>query len=503
MVPKLFKSGKSFKGLVRYLSTDAKANSSERVAWTHTLNLAYDHVPSALDEMIWTARSADWLKRQAGGRTGGSPLKDPVRHYSLNWHRSERPTREHMIQTVEDFMKFMKWEDHQAIIFHHTDKQHPHVHVVVNAVHPETGRALDSRFDRSRAQRWALAYEKENTLFCEQRLVPEEQRVPAPTREAWEKMKQAERQFERDEAARMVRAPDYFGRSAPDTWKAKEWTALRDYQKAERTEFFADGKQAFRDVRDAVFREVREKFRPEWRSYYNARRDGTSEKRLAEMKADILERQNAELETRRDAACADLREMRDGDYKQILLEQKMQRAELTSRQEGGLRSFALLDPAYSDRFRAEKLGGPTCRPDAESEKEEVEQQFRGAAEDVCKPSPERGDRKAEEREIFEASPREHHRVRDPANAFADLGLGALGAIANIGEKLFDGFFGGLPPKKPRRHTDQPKPSAGRDGSQARSSERQSRDEDKGAEEGARLEAYWQERRRSRGWRDRD
>jgi hypothetical protein len=503
VVPKLFKSGKSFKGLVRYLSTDPKANSSERVAWTHTLNLAYDHVPSALDEMIWTARSADWLKRQAGGRTGGSPLKDPVRHYSLNWHRSEQPTREHMIETVDHFMKFMKWEDHQAIIFHHTDKQHLHVHVVVNAVHPETGRALDSRFDRSRAQRWALAYEKENTLFCEQRLVPEDQRVPAPTREAWEKMKQAEQAFERDEAARKARAPDYFGRSAPDSWKAKEWNALRDYQKAERTEFFAGGKQAFRDVRDAVFREVREEFRPKWRTYYNARRDGVSDKRLAEMKADILERQNAELETRRDAACAELREMRDGDYKQILLEQKMQRAELTSRQEGGQRSFALLDPTYSDWFRAEKLGGPTYRPDAKSENEEVEQQFRSAAEDVCKPSPEREDRKAEEREAFEASPHEHHRVRDPANAVADLGLGALGAIATIGEKLFDGFLGGVPPRKTRQHSDQPKPRAEQDGSQARSVERQSRAKDKVAEEAARLEVFWQERRRSRGWRDRD
>jgi hypothetical protein len=181
----------------------------------------------------------------------------------------------------------------------------------------------------------------------------------------------------------------------------------------------------------------------------------------------------------------------------------MQRAELSTRQANGLRSFALLDPAYSDRFRTEKLGGPTYHPDAKSENEEVEQQFRGAAEDVCKPSPEREDRKAEERETFEASPHEHHRVRDPANAVADLGLGALGAIANIGEKLFDGFLGGVPPKKPRQHTDQAKPNAEQDGSQARSAERQSRTEDKVVEEAARLEAYWQERRRSRGWRDRD
>jgi hypothetical protein len=121
VIPKLFKSGKSFRGLIRYLSTDPKAQTSERVDRTHTLNLAYDHVPSAVDEMLWTYRSADWLKRQAGVPTGGSPLKDPVRHFSLNWHASETPTREHMIETVEHFMKHMKWHEHQAIIFCHTD----------------------------------------------------------------------------------------------------------------------------------------------------------------------------------------------------------------------------------------------------------------------------------------------------------------------------------------------------------------------------------------------
>src|ERR1700754_1422052 len=115
MVPKLRPSGKSFKSLALYLLHDpAKAKTSERVGWTHTLNMAADSPSLAVDEMLWTLRAAEDLKRQAGVRAGGRHLKNPVKHFALNWHRSETPTREHMIATVESFLGHMGWKDHQA-----------------------------------------------------------------------------------------------------------------------------------------------------------------------------------------------------------------------------------------------------------------------------------------------------------------------------------------------------------------------------------------------------
>jgi hypothetical protein len=77
MIVKISGSGKSFKGLSTYLMHDPNANTDERVAWTHTLNLANDHVPSAVDEMYWTAQNAELLKQQAGIRAGGRSTENP------------------------------------------------------------------------------------------------------------------------------------------------------------------------------------------------------------------------------------------------------------------------------------------------------------------------------------------------------------------------------------------------------------------------------------------
>src|SRR3984957_5289002 len=121
MIVKILSSGKSFSGLSTYLTHDPEAETKERVAWTHTLNLANDHVPSAVDEMLWTARNAELLKQEAGIRAGGRATETPVKHLSLNWAPDERPTQQHMIGTTEDFLRHMHWDEHQAVLIAHTD----------------------------------------------------------------------------------------------------------------------------------------------------------------------------------------------------------------------------------------------------------------------------------------------------------------------------------------------------------------------------------------------
>jgi len=147
MIVRILSRGKSFKGLATYLTHDPKAKSDERVAWTHTLNLANDHVPSAVDEMLWTARNAEMLKQEAGIRAGGRATETPVKHLSLNWSPDDKPTREHMIATTQDFLRHMKWEEHQTVIVAHQDKEYSHVHLMLNSVHPETGLKLDDNYD--------------------------------------------------------------------------------------------------------------------------------------------------------------------------------------------------------------------------------------------------------------------------------------------------------------------------------------------------------------------
>jgi len=499
MVPKLFGSGKSFKKLAAYLLHDPeRAKTDQRVRWTHTLNLAHDHPAAAVDEMLWTYRSADELKRQAGLKAGGRALENPVRHFSLNWHPSENPTREHMIETVESFLAHMKWSDHQALIVCHDDK-HPHVHVMVNSVHPETGRALNTSFEKRRAQEWAAAYEKEHELiFCEERLKPVDERTPSPTRETWEKLRGYEQEDSRAERERIVKDLGYFERVDAEGAASREWEALKAHQRKEREQFFIDGKEAYRETRNAAYREVRAEYRSHWREYFDAKRDGADSARLATMKADILTSQNERLDARRSEACAALREQRDEVYAALLARQQEQRHELTERQRDGQRSYDLLDKLYP-------IGPETGRSEdrtlQNSTRDQLPDAFQRAGAEICDPAGEAATQRKREEPTPESDlPREHHKLRDPIDSVGGLGLGALGAIASIGERLFDGFLGGGEGVAPRRKEATKNPAISERDNAQRAAAAQAEAESRATEE-AKLRAFWDERRRRTRERD--
>lgn len=350
MIIKIHKAGRSFKGVSRYLTHDAKAGTAGRVAWTHTLNLASDDVPSAVDEMLWTFRAADQLKRQAGVATGGSRLDKPVKHFSLSWPQGEAPTQDHMVETVRAYMKHMGWSEHQAVLVAHNDTRHSHVHVVMNVVSPVDGRAARNFRDWQHSEAFALAYERAHEqIHCEQRVQNKEQREATPTRDSWQRFKPAEVAFEREEVERLTKAPIYFERHDAKLMHGREWEALKAYQKSQREQFFIEGKEAFRAVRKEVFREVREEFRPQWSAHYAAKRHGHDRATLAEMKIALVNAQNRAIDERRERACAELREQRDQAYEAILAQQRFDRAELGNRQQQGLRTYALMDVVYPAR----------------------------------------------------------------------------------------------------------------------------------------------------------
>jgi hypothetical protein len=334
MIVKILSRGKSFKGLATYLTHDPEANTDERVAWTHTFNLANDHVPSAVDEMVWTARNAELLKQEAGVRAGGRATENSVKHLSLNWAPDQRPTQEHMIETTEEFLRHMKWQEHQAVVVAHQDK-HAHVHVMLNVVHPETGLRLDDNFERRRAQAWALEYEKaQGHIYCEQRLNDPAAREDAPPRNVWAAFHENQNEFEAAEKSLRQNEPILV--DDEKNQRNAEWKMLKEMQRAERTEFFAEGKSEFSQLRLSIYREVREEFRERWADFYATRREGADPDTLAALKAELVADQKAVLESRRDEACDELRESRKGRYRELLDGQMASRAELRSRQEGGL-----------------------------------------------------------------------------------------------------------------------------------------------------------------------
>jgi hypothetical protein len=509
MITRLLPAGRSFKGLALYLGHDPKSNTADRVAWTHTINCAHDHVPSAVHEMYSTAMEAELLKQEAGVRSGGPALEKPVKHFSLSWHPSEEPTREQMIAAVESLLKHMGWDEHQAILFGHSDKEHRHVHCMLNQVHPETGLRLDDGFEKRRMSQWALSYEREHGLFCEQRLLPVHERETSPDRTTWLILKESERQHERAEHALRSYDPDYLARD--DNRRViehEEWKILKQHQREERESFFAQGRVEFNQLRSAIYRAVREEFRDEWREYYSERRRGADADELAATRADILERQKAALDERRTEACAALREVRDGEYTDLLASQKEMRAELAARQEQGLRSPQLLElagerpapePGAGD---ARERTGQDGRQDGEREAKHSE--FEAAADEVCaqnSDTPERAEPGAFEHEPPGITSAENPRVRDPANSLGDFGLGIIGGLAIIGERVFDGFFGASPqpgksPPAPRQSGQEPS-QARRENSSASAAEGAQRGAEREEEQNRRNRSVWEERERTR------
>jgi len=335
MIVRIMSRGTSFKGCAAYLTHDPEAQTDERVAWTHTLNLANDHVPSAVDEMLWTARNAELLKQEAGIRAGGRTTENAVKHLSLNWSPEDNPTREHMIETSEEFLRHMKWQEHQALLVAHDDKAHPHVHVMLNVVHPESGLRLDDNFERRRAQAWARDYEQEQgRVYCEQRLKNPEERESAPPRNMWLVFQENEKEFA--QAEKSLRQHEPILVDEQKNQKNAEWNFLKEIQRTERTDFFSQGKLKFSQLRLSIYHEVREEFRDRWADFYAAGRNGTESETLATLKAELIADQKAVLEARRDEACAELRESRDERYRELLTDQREIRADLRSRQEAGL-----------------------------------------------------------------------------------------------------------------------------------------------------------------------
>ena len=61
---------------------------------------------------------------------------------------------------------------HQAVVVAHDDETHPHAHILLNRVHPETGEMLSSSKVKLRLSQWAQGYEDERGyILCEQRVI--------------------------------------------------------------------------------------------------------------------------------------------------------------------------------------------------------------------------------------------------------------------------------------------------------------------------------------------
>lgn len=139
------RTGSGFGGLARYL------HSGDRVAWAEARNLPTTD-PDLVPAMM---RSTALLSRR---------VKDPVLHYSISWPEYEQLHREDMLQVADRTLADLGLAEHQAVIVAHDDTAHPHIHVMVNRVHPASGRAWEKWKYKTRLERSLKTLEKEMGL---------------------------------------------------------------------------------------------------------------------------------------------------------------------------------------------------------------------------------------------------------------------------------------------------------------------------------------------------
>jgi Relaxase/Mobilisation nuclease domain len=353
MIPRI-QTGTSFQGAGLYYLHDKKQEgererlTTDRVAWTYAINTLEEEPEAVLAEMAQTARDQGLLKHLAGKRPDGRPTERTVMTVALAWSpEQEPPTKEHMIETGRSYLQHMGWQEHQVLFVSHNDTKHPHVHLIINRVHPETGMTLDDAWSKTRAQRWALGYEREHgRIFCEAREAKygksQDRDAPHMNYREWQTWQQIAKENARDPEFRQ-------------TLEAGEWDALKQGQKQERIGFWKETGRMRKDLRAALREEVREEFAGEWQTYTLHKAE-----RMEQAQAYDRETRRALREYRKHGklhgveAVAKIKERQEAYHDRLRDQLKEMRADISSRQKQRLEELAApaLDKLSNDRLAA-------------------------------------------------------------------------------------------------------------------------------------------------------
>jgi hypothetical protein len=123
-------SGKNFSALASYLTTGRTGEERGRIAWSSSRNLPTDDPELAATFMRATAARSDRVEK-------------PVYHIALSFDPGDSVDRAAMERVANRVLDRLGLAEHQTVIVAHQDRDHPHVHIFVNRVHPETGKAWE------------------------------------------------------------------------------------------------------------------------------------------------------------------------------------------------------------------------------------------------------------------------------------------------------------------------------------------------------------------------
>ncbi len=151
MIARVLALGRSFKKLVSYLKTgkDGRQLQRDRVEWVEFRNLPTRNPDTAACMMAATASES-----VSGTQTA-------VYHFSISCDPGDPVDGGTLRRVADRTIRDLGLEEHQVLIFAHKDRSHPHLHFVVNRVHPERGTLWRTWRDYYRIERSLRAQEQE------------------------------------------------------------------------------------------------------------------------------------------------------------------------------------------------------------------------------------------------------------------------------------------------------------------------------------------------------
>lgn len=133
-------SGRSFGALATYLAAGRSGEERDRVAWATARNLPTSDPELAGRFMRATAAQSDRVEK-------------PVYHLVLSFDPHDSVGRSSMERVAVRVLERLGLDEHEAVIVAHRDREHPHMHVLVNRIHPATGKAWERWQDQPLIQR--------------------------------------------------------------------------------------------------------------------------------------------------------------------------------------------------------------------------------------------------------------------------------------------------------------------------------------------------------------
>lgn len=130
-----------FLHLARYVAGYSRGMTPDRVEWGFGVNL----------ETVNPDSAAALMRAVASQNTR---CKHPAYHFIVSFDPADAKagrTRPKVTREIaEDIIKRMGLAQYQALVFAHKDTENPHIHFLVNRIHPETGKAFSRHEDGKR-----------------------------------------------------------------------------------------------------------------------------------------------------------------------------------------------------------------------------------------------------------------------------------------------------------------------------------------------------------------